>query len=353
MVKTEICMVKDPEAPESREILRRAARILKNGGLVVFPTETVYGLGADATDSDAAGRIYAAKGRPADNPLIVHVASADDVSRYAVETEESRRLMQVFWPGPLTVVLPARETIPSTVTAGLPTVAIRCPSHPVARALLMEVGIPIAAPSANLSGSPSPTCARHVADDMMGRVDMILDGGDCEIGLESTIVMPDKDGGLTLLRPGAVTPEMLRTVTPKLRIAEAVLGQLPEGNAPLSPGMKYRHYAPSSPLVLLDGDCHARQHYIEKQSGNIAVIGYEEDLPLLRRSLTEERLFSLGRQQDLSMQSHRLFTLLRDIDKQGFDKILAPLPPTGGMGMALYNRMIRAAAHCIVHLPKD
>ena len=207
MVKTEICMVKDPEAPESREILRRAARILKSGGLVVFPTETVYGLGADATDSDAAGRIYAAKGRPADNPLIVHVASADDVSRYAVETEESRRLMQVFWPGPLTVVLPARETIPSTVTAGLPTVAIRCPSHPVARALLMEVGIPIAAPSANLSGSPSPTCARHVADDMMGRVDMILDGGDCEIGLESTIVMPDKDGGLTLLRPGAVTPE--------------------------------------------------------------------------------------------------------------------------------------------------
>lgn len=351
-MKTELIRVNNPPTAEDAPALAQAGKILRDGGLVIFPTETVYGLGADATDADAARRIYAAKGRPSDNPLIVHVADPADAEKYTVTPPLYARLAARFMPGPLTVIMPVRDTIPATVTAGLPTVAIRCPSHPVAHALLVAAGVPIAAPSANLSGSPSPTCARHVADDMDGRVDMILDGGDCDIGVESTIVKIEEDGTLTLLRPGGITPEMLREVCPELHIAEAVLGKLPEGAVALSPGMKYRHYAPKAPLYLLDGPLDACVAHVKAAQGRVAVLCYTEDHEAFA-FLPSDRVYIFGGRQDLAEQAHRLFTELREMDKRDFDEIYAPLPPTGGIGMALYNRMIRAAAHRILHLEEQ
>ena len=347
-MQTDIVRITEREATSGHPDLVRAGKLLRRGELVVFPTETVYGLGADATDADAARRIYAAKGRPSDNPLIVHIAAPEEAEKYAYINENFYRLAEAFWPGPLTLILPVKNSIPRTVTAGLSTVALRCPSHPVARALLREAGIPIAAPSANISGSPSPTCARHVIEDMNGRVSMIIDGGESEIGVESTIVQCNQDGSLTLLRPGGVTPDMLVAVCPELHVAEAVLGELPEGAVALSPGMKYRHYAPTAPLMLLKGNAASRRAFLEREVGRIAVICYEEETEFFREFLPSDAVFPFGRQDDLSRQSHLLFMLLRDIDKENFDKIFAPLPPTEGLGMALYNRMIRAAAHHII-----
>lgn len=349
-MKTEIVKVEDVHTEKAEQALQRAGALLREGGLVVFPTETVYGLGADATDADAAKKIYAAKGRPSDNPLIVHVATPDEAERYAILPPIYWRLAKEFMPGPLTVIMPVKESIPSTVTAGLSTVAIRCPSHPVARALLAVSGVPIAAPSANLSGSPSPTCAAHVIDDMDGRVDMIIDGGDCDIGVESTIVKIEADETLTLLRPGAITREMLESVAGELKVAEAVLGALPEGATVLSPGMKYRHYAPRAPLYLLDGTTEQITDYIKQQTGRVAVLCYDEEKPIFNTFLKAECCFSFGARANRSQQAKRLFFLLREIDKLDFDAIFAPLPPTDDIGMALYNRMIRAAAHHIVYL---
>ena len=232
--------------------LLRAADILRAGGLVVFPTETVYGLGGNGLDATAAQKIYAAKGRPSDNPLIIHIARPEDAEAYAHTSDTYYRLARAFMPGPLTVILPKRDNIPHATTGGLDTVAVRCPSHPVAHRLIELAGVPIAAPSANLSGKPSPTSATHVAQDMDGRVDMILDGGSCEIGLESTIVKLDGNA-LTLLRPGAVTYDALCMVCEKVTVAEAVTHQLAANERPLSPGMKYRHYAPDCQVLIVSG----------------------------------------------------------------------------------------------------
>lgn len=251
-MQTEHILITDPT--EQATDIRRAACIIRTGGLVVFPTETVYGLGGDATNADASRRIYAAKGRPSDNPLIIHVASPQDAAMYADTDALYDRLAKAFMPGPLTVIMPRKPIIPLSTTGGLETVAVRCPSHPVAHALIAAAGVPIAAPSANLSGKPSPTCAAHVAQDMDGRVEMILDGGDCEIGLESTIVKLDRDGDgefLTLLRPGGITYDALCCVCERVAIAPAVTELLSADVRPLSPGMKYKHYAPATPVVLL------------------------------------------------------------------------------------------------------
>lgn len=347
---TEIVTITDPGAPAAQAALSRAAAILSRGGLVVFPTETVYGLGADATNASAASSIYTAKGRPSDNPLIVHVADPADASLYAETCPLYERLAAAFMPGSLTVIMPAKPSIPKTVTAGLSTVAIRCPSHPVAHALLAASRLPIAAPSANLSGSPSPTCARHVIDDMDGRVDMIIDGGESEIGVESTIVKIDGEDTLTLLRPGAITVEMLSKVVGTVKIAAAVLDRLAVGEAVLSPGMKYRHYAPRAPLTLLDGKRDAILTYLQAEKGKCALLCYTEELDAYRTALSDFACYPLGHEGRPDEQAHRLFALLRDVDRENYDAIYAPLPPAKGMGMALYNRMIRAAAHHIVHL---
>ena len=327
--------------------LLHAAEMLRAGGLVVFPTETVYGLGGNGLDANAAEKIYAAKGRPSDNPLIIHIAKPEDAELYAHTSETYYRLARAFMPGPLTVILPKRDNIPFATTGGLDTVAVRCPSHPVAHRLIELAGIPIAAPSANLSGKPSPTSAAHVAQDMDGRVDMILDGGECEIGLESTIVKLDGDA-LTLLRPGAVTYDALCMVCEQVSIAPAVTEQLAKDERPLSPGMKYRHYAPTAPLILLDGDAERVIRFLraEQQEGNCAILCYDEELPYLQ----EQGLFPIGEREDLATQAHLLFSALRRADRTDATVIYAHLPPKHGLGLALYNRMIRAAAHTVKHI---
>ncbi len=341
-MNTEHIKITDVDAQEAE--LRHAADILRQGGLVVFPTETVYGLGGDATCDGAAKRIYAAKGRPSDNPLIIHVAHPEDAEQYAITNPIYYRLARAFMPGPLTVILPKRETIPSSVTGGLPSVAVRCPSHPVAHRLIALAGVPIAAPSANLSGKPSPTCAEHVAQDLDGRVDVILDGGESEIGLESTIVKLDGDA-LTLLRPGAVTYDALCMVAENVTVADAVTHQLSENERPLSPGMKYRHYAPTAPLVLLEGEDAAVLAFLqaEQREKACAILCYDEELP----HLTDERLLPVGKRNDLSEQAKRLFSALRRADATDAQIIYAHLPSRDGLGLALYNRMIRAAAHTV------
>ena len=333
------------------EKINKAADIIKRGGLVVFPTETVYGLGADATNTEAAAAIFKAKGRPSDNPLIIHISKPEDAEKYTFANEIYYKLAEKFMPGPLTVILEARKCIPMTTRASLPTVAVRCPENQIARDLIESAGVPIAAPSANLSGTPSPTSAKHVIDDMMGRVDMILDGGECEFGLESTIVKIESDGSVTLLRPGKITVEELEAVVAKVNIADAVTDKLADGVAPMSPGMKYRHYAPKAPLVLIDGKRENVAEYIKKEAlTHVAIIAYDDDVDYLKKALPGVSVYTFGKREDEVAQAHLLFALLREVDKEAYDKIYAPLPEKRGVSLALYNRMIRAAAHKIVKL---
>ncbi len=332
------------DTTEYGNTLDEAAKIILSGGLVVFPTETVYGLGGNGLLADAAKKIYSAKGRPSDNPLIIHIAEPKDAENYAFTGDIYYRLAESFMPGPLTVIMKKRDCIPHSVTGGLDTVAVRCPSHPVAHALIEKCGVPIAAPSANISGRPSPTSAEYVIEDMNGRVEMIIDGGECEIGLESTIVKIDGNS-LTLLRPGAITYDALCCVCEDVKIAPAVLEKLAENEKPLSPGMKYRHYAPNADFVLLDGDDNDVLEFIKKEQveNNCAVLCYDEELSHLDASLS----ICIGAKEDLNTQAKKLFTALREADKLGANKIYAHLPTLDGLGLALYNRMIRAAAHTI------
>ena len=337
---------------DERRGLLRASEIIKNGGLVIFPTETVYGLGGDATNPNAAQKIYAAKGRPSDNPLIIHIFNAEQAEEYAYTNDVYYKLAKRFMPGPLTVILKAKDTVPVQTRGGLETVAVRCPVHPVAAELIRLSGVPIAAPSANLSGSPSPTKASHAIDDMMGRVDMIINGGECDFGLESTIVKIENDGSLCLLRPGKITADELSEIAP-VNVAEAVTSKLREGEVALSPGMKYRHYAPASPLVLLDGDVSDSIRFIKNEDrGNVAVLCYSEYADVLKSHLPDAAIYEFGAEEDELNHAHRLFALLREMDKQNYSMIYAPVPKQSGIGLAIYNRLIRAAAHTIINLKR-
>ncbi len=344
-------IVKIESLDESARVdLARAAEIIKTGGLVVFPTETVYGLGGDATNPEAAGKIYAAKGRPSDNPLIIHVSTPDEAEKYAHTTELYYKLAERFMPGPLTVVLKAKSTVPTNTRGGLDTVAVRCPENPIARELIRLAGVPIAAPSANLSGSPSPTTARHVLEDMNGRVDMIIDGGESDFGLESTIIK--LDDGITLLRPGKITLSELEECIGDVSVSHAVTEALAPGERVLSPGMKYRHYAPKAEVLLIDGSALAACEYIRAEGDyeNATIIAYTEDVPLFKGKFPNASIVDFGSSDDRLEQAHRLFSLLRDVDSKGTLKVYAPLPGQDGIGLALYNRMIRAAAYNIVKL---
>lgn len=330
--------------------IKSCAEIIKHGGLVVFPTETVYGLGGDATSPDAASKIYEAKGRPSDNPLIIHISTPAGAEKYAYTNELYYKLAERFMPGPLTVILDAKESVPKKTRGGLSTVAVRCPTDAVARRLIEYSGVPIAAPSANLSGSPSPTKAQHVIDDMQGRVDAIIDGGECEFGLESTIVKINPDDTLTLLRPGRITPAELGEITPVI-IADAVVDKLKEGEVAISPGMKYRHYAPKAPLVLLNGDLDKCLEYIEKAGqNNQAFICYTDEAMEIKEKMPHLSLYFIGEREDLLAQAHSLFSLLREADRSNHSCIYAHLPKREGLGLAIYNRLIRAAAHTIINL---
>ena len=349
-MQTEIINLTGNEV-DLREKLTDAAEVIRGGGLVVFPTETVYGLGADATSADAAAKIYEAKGRPSDNPLIIHIAKPSDAEKYAFTSPDYYKLAKEFMPGPLTVIMPVKNSIPRTTTGGLDTVAVRCPSNKIARTLIELAGLPIAAPSANLSGTPSPTSVSHVIDDMYGRCDIIIDGGDASFGLESTIVKIEGNNSLTLLRPGKVTPEELISLGFELNISEAVLAALKEGERVESPGMKYKHYAPKAPLVLLDGDPKKQIEYIKNNhEKNSALIIYEEYLCEAEKEIKDIKLYNFGLSTDKREQAKLLFSLLRETDKHEFSKIYAPLPEKSGIGLALYNRMIRAAAYKIIKM---
>jgi len=323
-----------------------AAECIQNGGLVIFPTETVYGLGANALKAEASSKIYAAKGRPSDNPLISHLAFPEDAEKICITSDMYYKLAERFMPGPLTIVLPKKfmpdgsPVIPPQTTGGQNTAAVRVPSDPIAHAFIKAAGTPIAAPSANLSGSPSPTTMRHVIEDMFGRVDCIIDGGDSIIGLESTIVMP-KDDKLYLLRPGGITIEDLKTVTENIIIDPAVLGK--SDGVPLAPGMKYRHYAPKSRVVILDGSDDAVYSYLENKKG-CAILCYDSDTPLLKLPNS----MSMGSKDDHLTQAHILFTALRDLD--GADIIYVRMPSCEGIGLAVFNRLIKAAGYDIQHI---
>ena len=330
--------------------LCRAAEVIRGGGLVAFPTETVYGLGANGLDEKAAAAIYAAKGRPSDNPLILHIDEPTKAEKYAYTCEAYYALARKFMPGPLTVIMPKRDIVPMATTGGLETVALRCPENRIARELIRLCDLPIAAPSANISGKPSPTCAAHVLHDMDRRIDMVIDGGECDIGVESTIV--ELAGGkATLLRPGAITLDMLREVLGEVS-EDPTITHIPEvGMRPKAPGMKYRHYAPSAPTVLIcddgtaDFDMRAIKFLSAKKAEDkkTGILCFEEYIPELAGKYT----VSLGEKSDESEHARRLFAALRHFDDLGADRIYATDSSTGDVGLAFYNRMLKASGYNI------
>ena len=340
--KTKVLKVtKNADTPEDEQNLSFAAEIIKKGGLVIFPTETVYGLGANALDETAAKRIYEAKGRPQNNPLIIHLDCKDKIEDYCT-TDGMTQLEKLtsLMPAPLTVILPAKDIVPKTVTGGLPTVAVRVPESVIARKLINFSGVPIAAPSANLSGKPSPTCVKHVIEDMDGRVDVIIDGGDCEVGLESTIITLCESNP-TLLRPGGITYETLCDLLGEVDMSRAVLESLKPGDAVLSPGMMYKHYAPDKPVVLLKGGREKCIDFVNSKAENekCAVICYNGDA----KSIGAKTLVA-GSRQDNGEYAKKLFSLLRDTNTLDADTIYAFLPEdTKGISLAIYNRLLRAA----------
>ncbi len=325
----------------TEENIAKAGEILKNGGVVAIPTETVYGLAANALDEKAVARIFAAKGRPSDNPLIVHITDARDIEKYAYPNEKAYALAERFWPGPLTVILPKKDCIPNAVSAGLDTVAIRCPSHPVARAVIKAAGVPLAAPSANISGKPSATTAEHVLKDFGESIDAIIDGGTCDCGVESTVITVAAEPPV-LLRPGFVTPEQLRKLLPDLKIAEAVTKELPADAKALSPGMKHKHYAPKAEaFAVLGSSENAARLILGKISGDkrTAVICFDGEESAFD-GVAE--VFCYGKADDSESQAAKLFDLLRELDDDGIEEVYIRAGKTSGVGLAVYNRLIRA-----------
>ena len=326
------------------EALEEAGELLRRGELVAFPTETVYGLGADALNPEAVLRIFAAKNRPADNPLIVHIWDRSQLSDLCEPTETALRLMDRFWPGPLTVLCRKKEKVPDVVTAGLDTVGMRMPSHPVARDMLRVAGVPVAAPSANLSTRPSPTAAAHVLEDMDGRIPLILDGGACDFGVESTVL--DASGEVpVILRPGAVTREMVAELVGACEVADSVMRPLAEGESAPSPGMKHKHYAPKGRLTIYRGSAEAVEQAICRAYDKAADAGLRPVILATAPHLdwyAGRKTMSLG--ETLLDAAHNLFACLRNADDCGYDRLLAEAVSEASVGLAVMNRMARAAA---------
>ena len=329
--------------------IERAALILKTGGLVGIPTETVYGLGANGLNPRAVEDIFRAKGRPQDNPLILHIPDPSWLEWYCEDVPDTaRKLAKRFWPGPLTMVLRRKPAVPDVVTAGLDTVGMRCPDHSICRAVIRAARVPIAAPSGNTSGKPSPTTARHMMDDMDGKIDAILDGGDCKVGVESTIVdltcTPPR-----LLRPGGVPLEELRAVLGEIDIDPAVLRPMGEGEKPRAPGMKYRHYAPKAPVTVVKGSPARSAAYILEHLSHTrwdGVICFDEFADWYPGHPVER----LGGALDHWENARRLFHALRAMDEAGVKRIWAQSPDTAGMGLAVVNRLDKAAGFHIVEV---
>ncbi len=352
LVKETIILKVSPDLSGEKDIenLRIASDIIKMGGLVAFPTETVYGLGANALNEKAVASIFKAKGRPQDNPLIVHVESADRISDYAItENNTFFEILKDEMPAPLTVILPKRDIIPSCVTAGRADVGLRVPLSKVARKLIELSGVPIAAPSANLSGKPSPTKASHVIEDMMGRADVIIDGGSCRVGLESTVLTLCKDTP-EILRPGGFTKEMLERLLGKVNVADAVLTALKDGAEVASPGMKYKHYAPKRKVVLIKGQKEKVSVLLTQKlrDEKCAVICFDAQI-----CTKGDNVIFMGDEKNPQTYAERLFDALRQTDTLlDIDTIYAVLPQqdTDGICLAIYNRMLRAAAFNIIEV---
>ena len=321
-----------------------AGKILEAGGLVAFPTETVYGLGANALNENSVKNIYKAKGRPSDNPLIVHIAKKEDIIPLVKEvTPKAQALIDTFFPGALTIILPKSELVGNVVSGGLDTVAVRMPANEIAHRLIEAAHCPIAAPSANTSGLPSPTRAKYVIDDMAGKIDAIIDGGDCEYGVESTVITLASDVP-TILRPGAVTKEMLEDVIGEVVVANAVLHGMKDNETAQSPGMKYKHYAPKARVVIVDANRKTYEAFVNKQKGAFALCFDEDEVDVPR--------VNYGSESDDLSQARELFDALRKLDEMGTKTVYARIPHTTGVGMAVYNRLIRAAAFTVIDLNK-
>ena len=336
----------------STEDLKICSDLLKNGETVAIPTETVYGLAANALKSEAVEKIFLAKGRPADNPLIVHISDISSFSEYCYPTDEAYALAEKFWPGPLTVILPKKDVIPAIVSAGLDTVAIRMPSHPTARKIIENCGFPLAAPSANISGKPSPTRAEHVISDMQnnGYVSAVVDGGSCECGVESTVVSLTGEHPC-LLRPGAVTVEQLKEVLPDLTVAEAVLQSLPENEKALSPGLKHKHYAPDAETVCLCGNTESAVGYIErhKDCRETTVICFEGE----ENCFCDCKTIVYGSPDKPETLAENVFDALRKADVSGCEKIYVRCAPPKGTALAVYNRLLRASNFCVINTEEE
>lgn len=329
-------------------VVEQAAATLREGGLVAFPTETVYGLGANALDQEAAARIYEAKGRPSDNPLIVHIAEKKSVYEFTTHVPEAaEKLMEAFWPGPLTILFPKASCIPDTTTGGLGTVGIRFPDHPVALALIQAAGVPVAAPSANTSGRPSPTRAEHVWTDMQGRIDWIIDGGEVGIGVESTII--DVTGKVPMiLRPGFITREMIAQVIGEVEIDPAITAPADAGLRPKAPGMKYRHYAPKAPMTIVEGDTDRVVEKINQLAAEAAASG--KICGIIATEETKDRypqglVKSLGCRAREESIAHNLYAVLREFDEASVDVIYSEGFSDDHLGWAIMNRLRKAAGH--------
>ena len=334
----------DPKCAET------AAKIIKNGGLVAIPTETVYGLGANGLNEDAVLKIFEAKGRPQDNPLILHIADPDQIESLCHHIPQAAYdLADAFWPGPLTMVLPARKAIPKRTTGGLDTVGVRCPDSEITREIIRASGVPIAAPSANISGKPSTTTAAHVLHDHDGKIDAIVDGGPCRVGVESTIVDLTEERP-RLLRPGGIGPEQLIEVLGDLVVDKAVTAQIDKDEVVKAPGMKYKHYAPQSEVVIVGGSREKAAAYIRHhfEPGD-RVLCFEEELPLYEGC----NPLSYGQEADVNTLSAGLFGALRELDDPSIHQVYARCPVGGGVAYAVQNRLKKAAAFHIVDAEEE
>lgn len=331
-------------------LLRQAGEILREGGLVAFPTETVYGLGGDGLNPESSRKIYGAKGRPSDNPLIIHICKFEDIYEIVAEvTDAAKKIAEAFWPGPLTLILPKAEKVPKETTGGLDTVAVRFPSHPVARKLIEYGGGYVAAPSANLSGRPSPTLARHVTEDMDGRIEMIIDGGEVGIGLESTIIDLTVEPP-QILRPGYITREMLENVLGQVETDKALLAP-DSGIAPKAPGMKYRHYAPGGQLEIVEGSEEAVAAYINAHVAADVTAGEKTGVICTAENVEKYRshvVKNVGSRNDEESIAKNLFLVLREFDEEKVTRIYSESFSNQGLGQAIMNRLLKAAGYRVV-----
>ncbi|HDK7157106.1 TPA: threonylcarbamoyl-AMP synthase [Clostridium botulinum] len=350
-MKTKVVRLDENNIDE--HVISKAGNILRQGGLVVFPTETVYGLGANALDKDAVKKIFEAKGRPQDNPLIVHVSKVKDIEKLVEEIPPiAQKLMDKFWPGPMTIILKKKDIIPNETSAGLDSIGIRMPSNKIAMELISMAGVPIAAPSANLSGKPSPTDLETCIEDLDGRVNMILGGDNSEVGVESTVIDCTINPPC-ILRPGGITLEMLKEVDSDIYIDPAIMKKPDKELRPKAPGMKYRHYAPKAPLKIIKGDLNKTiekinemvQNYIDAEK-KVGIIATDETIDNYKKG----EVVSIGSRKDLNTIAHNLFYVLRTFDEKNVDLILSEAFEEKDMGVAIMNRLKKSAGYDIINL---